>query len=128
MESIVIDKTLRLHHIRPTNIRRSIFMILQEKNYALSQTEIATELSDKFDRVTIYRTLNKFLENGLIHKIIDEQISNTPFVMETIVRLICTMMNMFTSNVQNADIFFASMQFRSLYPNFHQDFKPTISS
>jgi Fur family ferric uptake transcriptional regulator len=73
METIVIDKTLRIHHIKPTNIRRSVFMILQEKNYALSQAEIAIELSDSFDRVTIYRTLNKFLENGLIHKVVDEQ-------------------------------------------------------
>lgn len=73
MKTTIIDKTLTIHHIRPTNIRRSIFMILQEKNYALSQAEIANELSDSFDRVTIYRTLTKFLENGLIHKVVDEQ-------------------------------------------------------
>ena len=72
MESTVIDTTLRAHRIRPTPNRRSIYKILQRNNFALSQAEIANELPDSFDRVTIYRTLNKFLENGLIHKVVDE--------------------------------------------------------
>lgn len=68
-----IDTTLKEHQIRPTHIRRSIYEILRKNDFALSQAEIASELSDSFDRVTIYRTLNKFLDNGLIHKVIDEQ-------------------------------------------------------
>jgi Fur family ferric uptake transcriptional regulator len=41
--------------------------------HALSHSDIEKKLSKDFDRVTIYRTLNSFLENGLIHKIPDNE-------------------------------------------------------
>ena len=72
METTYIDSALKTRRIRPTHIRRSIYEILQKKNFALSQAEIAGELQTSFNRVTIYRTLNKFLKNGLIHKVVDE--------------------------------------------------------
>lgn len=72
MNITTIDNTLKEHHIRPTGIRRAILNIFQKNSFALSHAKIAGELSDTFDRVTIYRTLNKFVEGGLIHKVVDE--------------------------------------------------------
>lgn len=43
-----------------------------EGNTALKQTDLEHKLGNSFDRVTIYRTLNAFLESGIIHKIPDD--------------------------------------------------------
>ena len=72
METLAIDDNLRAHDIRPTDVRRSVLSIFRSMGFALSHADIAGELADTFDRVTIYRTLNKFIECGLIHKVVDE--------------------------------------------------------
>lgn len=72
MDTVTIDNNLKAHDIRPTEVRRSVLDVFQRKGFALSQAEITTELSSAFDRVTIYRTLDKFISSGLIHKIADE--------------------------------------------------------
>lgn len=75
MDTLAIDISLKDHDIRPTEVRRSVLDIFYKRGFAMSQAEIAAELIGEFDRVTIYRTLNKFAQSGLIHKVVDE--SNT---------------------------------------------------
>ena len=41
-------------------------------DYALSHADIENDLSSRFDRVTIYRSLKLFSDHGLIHKVMDE--------------------------------------------------------
>lgn len=72
MDVLSIDNNLKAHRIRPTDVRRSVLEVFQKRGFALSQAEIATALTGAFDRVTIYRTLNKFISSGLIHKVVDE--------------------------------------------------------
>jgi Fur family ferric uptake transcriptional regulator len=72
MNTHAIDNSLKAHCIRPTEVRRSVLDIFHKRGFALSQAEITTELTSAFDRVTIYRTLNKFIKSGLIHKVVDE--------------------------------------------------------
>lgn len=72
LNHLTVDEVLIVHRIRPTAIRRAVLDIFQNANSALSHAEISDKLSRHFDRVTIYRTLNRFLENGLIHKVVDE--------------------------------------------------------
>ncbi len=43
-------------------------MFLQQDG-ALSHSDIEKKASEKFDRVTVYRTLQAFVEKGLIHSI-----------------------------------------------------------
>ncbi len=38
----------------------------------MSHGDIEFAMDGKYDRVTIYRTLKSFLENGLIHKVLDD--------------------------------------------------------
>jgi len=40
-----------------------------QQDGALSHSDIETKADGKFDRVTVYRTLQAFLEKGLIHSI-----------------------------------------------------------
>lgn len=72
MVSQSISATLKKHQIRPTAIRETILKLLSDKNHALSHSDIEDSLNNESDRVTIYRTLNTFVESGLIHKILDQ--------------------------------------------------------
>lgn len=66
-----IEKLLENHQIRRTEIRIAILEVFLDKKYALSQPEIEEIIDKKFDRVTIYRTLNSFENQGLVHKVLD---------------------------------------------------------
>jgi len=72
MDTLAIDNSLKARDIRPTEVRRFVLDVFRNRGFALSQAEITTELTGAFDRVTIYRTLNKFIKSGLIHKVVDE--------------------------------------------------------
>lgn len=72
MNRNAINNTLKKHQVRPTLIREQVLQLLTEKKYALSHSDIENILNEKSDRVTIYRTLNTFVDNGIIHKIFDQ--------------------------------------------------------
>ena len=66
------EKILKQHHLRITPIRQEILRYFQQQKNALAHAQLETHFANKFDRVTIYRTLTSFLENGLLHKIPDD--------------------------------------------------------
>jgi Fur family ferric uptake transcriptional regulator len=70
--SSAIDRTLKKYQIRPTRIRREILKSFFQADYALSHADIVDEMSNRFDRVTIYRALKLFADQGLIHKVMDD--------------------------------------------------------
>ena len=55
---------------RNTPAKTAILTLLKEANAALSQDMIETEIKGEMDRVTIYRVLNSFCEDGITHKIL----------------------------------------------------------
>ncbi|SHH79029.1 Fur family transcriptional regulator [Flavobacterium johnsoniae] len=57
--------------IRPTTMRILIYEYMETLTAALSLAEIE-KYFHKADKVTIYRTLQTFLEKGLVHKIMDD--------------------------------------------------------
>lgn len=63
-------RMLAAHSLRNTKCRAAVLQELIKKEKALSHSELEKVLTD-FDRVTIYRTINSFLEKGLIHKVPD---------------------------------------------------------
>jgi Fur family ferric uptake transcriptional regulator len=65
------ENLLAAHQVRKTKIRLEVLDFFLLKNYALSHAEIEHEIIG-YDRVTIYRTLKSFEEQGLIHKVLDE--------------------------------------------------------
>ncbi|HVS94949.1 MAG TPA: transcriptional repressor [Puia sp.] len=64
-----IDDLLKKNHLSITGGRRKILELFLQHDGALSHSDIETKAGEKFDRVTVYRTLQTFLEKGLIHSI-----------------------------------------------------------
>ena len=63
---------LKKFGLRNTPCRMDILILFRINDCALSHSDIEKELNNKYDRVTVYRTLNNFLENGLLHKVLDD--------------------------------------------------------
>ena len=57
---------------RNTATKRLVMSVLKQSSSALSHEDIEKNLSEKIDRVTIYRILNSFCEDGKVHKIVSE--------------------------------------------------------
>ncbi len=60
---------LRNNRLSVTESRRKILSLFLEHKDALTHGDIEREAGEKFDRVTIYRTLQTFVEKGIIHAI-----------------------------------------------------------
>lgn len=61
-------KLLKNHHLRITDCRIDVLEKFHNTDHALSFKDLEDELDD-YDRVTLYRTLNSFIEQGLLHRI-----------------------------------------------------------
>src|SRR5699024_5938086 len=55
---------------RQTPSTSAILSILKEAGAALSHDMLRNELEKEVDRTTIYRVLNRFHEDGIIHKVV----------------------------------------------------------
>ncbi len=67
-----LEHILKHHDLRITQVRLEVLQFFQTNKNALTHADLETFFAKKFDRVTIYRTLTSFLENGLLHKIPDD--------------------------------------------------------
>jgi Fur family transcriptional regulator, ferric uptake regulator len=57
---------------RNTPSKQAILNVLNSSKSALSQEDIEKMVAIEMDRATIYRTLSRFCEDGIVHKIISE--------------------------------------------------------
>jgi len=64
-----IDDILRRNQLSVTGSRKRILELFLMSNGALAHGDIEKKTGEKFDRVTVYRTLQTFLEKGIIHTI-----------------------------------------------------------
>ena len=64
-----IQDILRKSHLSVTDVRIDILKLFLKKRNALSHADIEKNFGKELDRVTIYRTLQSFLEKGIIHSI-----------------------------------------------------------
>ena len=60
---------LKKHGLSVTDARKKILALFLNINGALDHAEIEKTTGDKFDRATIYRTLQSFVDKGIIHTI-----------------------------------------------------------
>lgn len=63
---------MRNHNLRVTETRIKVLGEFMNGHRALRQADLEQKLGNSFDRVTIYRTLNSFLDNGILHKVPDD--------------------------------------------------------
>ena len=66
-----VKRILKSHNLRITDGRIDILEFMLRENKTLSIKDLEKEFKS-LDRVTLYRTLNSFTENGLLHKIPDD--------------------------------------------------------
>lgn len=65
-----IDNILKKNQLSVTGSRKRILeLFLSSNGGALAHGDIEKKTGEKFDRVTVYRTLQTFLEKGIIHSI-----------------------------------------------------------
>ena len=62
---------LKNHGLRITDCRMDVIAYFIHHKTALSQGDLEQKLT-QYDRVTLYRTLNSFLDSGILHKIPNE--------------------------------------------------------
>jgi len=66
------NRLLKSFRLRSTPTRQEILHLFLKKEYALSHSDIESEIDEDIDRVTVYRTLKTFNDRGLIHKVLDD--------------------------------------------------------
>ena len=64
-----IKEILKRSQLSVTASRERILQLFLEKSGALAHGDIEKKAGEKFDRVTVYRTLQTFVEKGIIHTI-----------------------------------------------------------
>lgn len=64
-----VAEILKRNQLSVTESRRKILDLFRQSNGALAHADIETKTGEHFDRVTIYRTLQTFVEKGIIHTI-----------------------------------------------------------
>ena len=64
-----IIETLKRNQLSITDSRKKILELFYQSKGALAHFDIEHQSGTEFDRVTIYRTLQTFVEKGIIHSI-----------------------------------------------------------
>jgi Fur family ferric uptake transcriptional regulator len=64
-----IADLLRRKNLSVTDSRKKILSLFMSSHDALAHGDIEKKAGEKFDRVTIYRTLQTFEEKGIVHSI-----------------------------------------------------------
>lgn len=64
-----IEHLLRSNQLSITGSRKMVLKLFMENDVALDHAAIEKGTGEKYDRVTIYRTLQSFVEKGIIHPI-----------------------------------------------------------
>ncbi|WP_462251276.1 Fur family transcriptional regulator [Ekhidna sp.] len=62
------EQILKSHNLRITDCRKDVVDYFLGVKKALSQGDLEQKFK-QYDRVTLYRTLNSFLDSGILHKI-----------------------------------------------------------
>lgn len=64
-----VDGLLKKNSLSITDSRKKILYLFLEQAGALAHGDIEKKAGEKFDRVTVYRTLQTFVDKGIIHTI-----------------------------------------------------------
>jgi Fur family transcriptional regulator, ferric uptake regulator len=64
-----IFEILRKNQLSVTDSRKKILELFLGSGNAMAHVDIEKKTGEKFDRVTVYRTLQTFMEKGIIHTI-----------------------------------------------------------
>ena len=66
---VAVSQILKRNQLSVTGSRKKILGLFLENEGALAHADIEKKAGEKFDRVTLYRTLQVFVEKGILHSI-----------------------------------------------------------
>lgn len=66
---MAVEEILKRNQLSITDGRKKILGLFLNSEGALAHADIEEKTGENFDRVTVYRTLNTFVEKGIIHLI-----------------------------------------------------------
>lgn len=66
-----MENLLKSHKLKVTPNRLTVLKVFVDSDSAISLPTLQNQLPASFDRVTLYRTLQAFEKNGVIHKVMD---------------------------------------------------------
>lgn len=69
------EALLKSHGLRKTTGRLAVLALFAKQGRALSHSELQEGVTENVDRVTLYRILESFEQNGILHKVPDDQVS-----------------------------------------------------
>ena len=64
-----VEVLLKRNALSITDSRKKILQLFLEQTGALAHGDIEKKAGEKFDRVTVYRTLQTFVDKGIVHTI-----------------------------------------------------------
>jgi Fur family ferric uptake transcriptional regulator len=64
-----VEEILKKNNLSVTGSRQKIMQLFLNSDGALAHADIEKRTGESFDRVTVYRTLQSFVEKGIIHLI-----------------------------------------------------------
>lgn len=67
------EQILQQHKMRITQSRKAVLEAFIQNQHALAQPDIEKMVNGICDRVTIYRIIESFLSQGIIHKVPDNE-------------------------------------------------------
>lgn len=67
------EEILKKHGLKNTRQRKVVLEEFSKTSSALSQPDLEKRLGAEMDRVTLYRILSSFEENGIVHSVLDKQ-------------------------------------------------------
>lgn len=67
--AVEINDILKKNQLSVTDSRKKILELFAANDRALAHSDIEKNTAEKFDRVTIYRTLQTFVDKGILHTI-----------------------------------------------------------
>ncbi len=65
----MVNEILKKNELSVTEGRKKILELFLNNNGALAHADIEKKTGENFDRVTVYRTLQTFVDKGIIHHI-----------------------------------------------------------
>ncbi len=66
------EAILKEHGMRRTDFRVKLLDIFLKEDHKAIGTSVVEDKLEDFDRVTLYRTIKSFEENGILHKVVDD--------------------------------------------------------
>lgn len=66
------EELLNNYGLRKTAFRKNLLKLFQESDSSLTVEDIKEKIGKRNDKVTVYRALNTFEKNGLIHQVPDQ--------------------------------------------------------